>query len=142
MGIIIFQFNKFGEMKNGAKMPNSIAMRELQKRELIEVIKQQLTQDNPPLTPIVHDAARLALICQEYYYYMLFQAHLNGALPKGEYLASAFQEETLREKVSKAFEGDRTWSLTPFGGSLQHIEEQLQNIQRQMDETPPRESKL
>jgi archaellum component FlaC len=129
-------------MENGGKMADSLTMREAQKREPIEEIKLKLAQDNSPLAPIVQDAMRLALLCKEHYYYMLFHSHLDGGLPKGDYLVSTFQEESLREKVLKAFESDRTWSLTPFGGSLQHMEEQLQNIQQQMNETPPRESKL
>jgi hypothetical protein len=68
-------------------MANSVDRREADKRKRIELIKQQLAQDNSPLTPIVQEAVRLALICDEFYYYMLFQAHVYGALPKGDQLA-------------------------------------------------------
>ncbi len=52
-------------------MAISSAMRESLKRELIAEIKRQLTLENTPLSPIVHDAVRLANICKKYDYCML-----------------------------------------------------------------------
>src|SRR3712207_1925304 len=107
-------------------MANNMAIRESHKRKLIERINQQLAQDNPQLTPIVRDAARLALVCREHYYYMLFQAHVSSALPTGDQLAPPFQDETLRDKVLKDFQSDRIWSFTIINNPLHNIEEQRQ----------------
>ena len=105
-------------------MANSMAMKELEKRKRIELIKQQLDQENAPLTPIVQDACRLALICKEFYYYMLFQAHVSGGLPREELLAPPFQDEALRERVLNDFKSDRIWSFTIFNNPLHDLEEQ------------------
>lgn len=115
-------------------MENSKATKEQEKRKRIELINQQLAQDNPPLTPIVQEAARLALICDEFYYYMLFQAHVSGALPKGEHLAPPFQDETLREKVLKDFQSDRIWSFTIFNNPLHDLEEQRRQFQQSIND--------
>jgi predicted nucleotide-binding protein len=115
-------------------MANHMTIRESDKRRLIELINQQLAQDNPQLTPIVQDAARLALICREPYYYMLFQAHINGGLPTGDQLAPSFQDETLREKVLKDFQSDRIWSFTIYNNPLHDLEEQCRQFQQRINE--------
>jgi predicted nucleotide-binding protein len=115
-------------------MANNMTIRESHKRELIELINQQLAQDNPQLTPIVQDAARLALICREPYYYMLFQAHVNGALPTGDQLAPPFQDETLREKVLKDFQSDGIWSFTIHNNPLHDLEEQRRQFHQRINE--------
>ena len=115
-------------------MANSMDGREADKRKRIELIKQQLAQDNPPLTPIVQEAVRLALICDEFYYYMLFQAHVYGALPKGDQLAPPFQDEALREKVLKDFQSDRIWSFTIFNNPLHDLEEQRRQFQQSIND--------
>jgi hypothetical protein len=88
-------------------MANSVAMREAQKRELIEVIKQQLAQENPSLTLIVQDAARLALISQKYDYGMLFKAHLEGQYPQPNSTVPSNFYDNFREKVVQDFQSDR-----------------------------------
>lgn len=115
-------------------MANSMAMKELEKRKRIELIKQQLDQENAPLTPIVQDACRLALICKEFYYYMLFQAHVSGGLPREELLAPPFQDEALRERVLNDFKSDRIWSFTIFNNPLHDLEEQQQQFQQRINE--------
>jgi hypothetical protein len=140
---------KSSEIHNTEWNATGMSSRELFKHELIDEIKRQLAQDNAPLTPIVQDSARLALICQKHYYNMLFRSHIDGGLPKGDRLAPTFQAEALREQVLKDFQSDRMWSITIHNNPLQQVEEHLQQIQQNMksmnppmNENPPRESKF
>ena len=103
-------------------MANSMDMREAEKRKLIELINQELAKDNPHLTMIVQDAARLAKLSNNHYYYMLFSAHVGGSPPQGDYLAPIYQDEALQKKVLKDFQSDRTWTATIYNNQLQEVE--------------------
>jgi predicted nucleotide-binding protein len=120
-------------MENRAKMANSMAMREAQKHELIELIKRQLAYDDSPLAPIVQDASRLAMICQKYGYWMLFNAHLNGQLPKPNPDIPSIFYDAFREKITQDFQADRLIGNRIHTNPLQLLEEQQQQFHQQIN---------
>jgi hypothetical protein len=77
-----------------------MSTRESLKRELIDEINRRLARDNAQMTPIVQDAARLSLIGQDHYYYMITTCYF------GLILMVVSQKETswLRHSKMRLFE--------------------------------------
>jgi hypothetical protein len=56
---------------------------ELQKHKIMEELNNLLDQGSAPLSSIVRKAARLANLCREHEYRLLFDLHLDGFDPDG-----------------------------------------------------------
>ena len=105
-----------------------------QKRKLVEEINQHLEQDTS-LQPAVRKAIRLADLCKEVEYRMLFELHLDGVDPNGTSgtRVPKWHDQNVQPKwdILKAFFEDRDVRGQTNGSSISKIEHILEEVRDQ-----------
>lgn len=103
-----------------------------QKRKLIEEINQHLEQEDASLQSALRKAIRLADLCGEMEYKMLFELHLDGVDPNGTggTRVSKWHDQNVQPKwdIGKTFFQDRDVCGQTNGSSLSKIEHILEEV--------------